>query len=68
MHTLNNLVLLTNNLYRNLASKISQLEPVVLLAARCYVAWAFFASGLTKLRDWDRAAAGGRRPGGGSPK
>lgn len=53
MHTLNNLVLLTNNLYRNLASKISQLEPFVLLAARCYVAWAFFASGLTKLRDWD---------------
>ena len=53
MHTLNNLVLSTNNVYRNLASKISLLEPVALLAARCYVAWAFFASGLTKLRDWD---------------
>ena len=53
MHTLNNLVLSTNNLYCNLTRKISLLEPVALLAARCYVAWAFFASGLTKLRDWD---------------
>jgi putative oxidoreductase len=29
------------------------LKPVALLAARLYVAWVFFASGLTKLRDWD---------------
>ncbi|MEQ9465082.1 MAG: DoxX family protein [Haliea sp.] len=34
-------------------------EPVVNLsflaqaAARCYTAWVFFASGLTKLRDWE---------------
>ncbi|MBA6263681.1 MAG: DoxX family protein [Colwellia sp.] len=53
MHTLKNLVLSISHLYRNVASKISLLEPVALLAARCYVAWAFFSSGLTKLRDWD---------------
>lgn len=53
MHTLKNLVLSISHLYRNVASKISLLEPIALLAARCYVAWAFFSSGLTKLRDWD---------------
>ncbi|MFT5718871.1 MAG: putative oxidoreductase [Oleiphilaceae bacterium] len=53
MHTLKNLVLSINHVYRNVASKISLLEPVALLVARCYVAWAFFSSGLTKLRDWD---------------
>lgn len=31
----------------------SFLKPLALLAARLYVAWVFFASGLTKLRDWD---------------
>jgi putative oxidoreductase len=46
-------VLSISHLYRNVASNISLLEPLALLAARCYVAWAFFSSGLTKLRDWD---------------
>ena len=32
---------------------LAWLKPVALLAARLYVAWVFFASGLTKLRDWD---------------
>ena len=53
MQTLNNLLLTTSQQYRNVASKISLLEPVALFAARFYVAWAFFASGLTKLRDWE---------------
>ncbi|MBA6336901.1 DoxX family protein [Colwellia sp. BRX8-7] len=53
MDTLQNLFLQTSFFYRNVASKISMLEPVALLAARFYVAWAFFASGLTKLRDWE---------------
>ncbi|MFT4941111.1 MAG: putative oxidoreductase [Paraglaciecola sp.] len=53
MHTLNNLVLSISHLYRNVARKISLLESVALLAARFYVGWAFFSSGLTKLRDWD---------------
>jgi len=29
------------------------LQPLALIAARIYVAWVFFAAGLTKLRDWD---------------
>jgi putative oxidoreductase len=53
MHTLNNLVLSIGHLYLNVVRKISLLEPVALLAARFYVGWAFFSSGLTKLRDWD---------------
>jgi putative oxidoreductase len=32
---------------------LESLQAPALLAARAYVAWAFFASGLTKLRDWD---------------
>lgn len=32
---------------------LSFFKPVALLGARLYVAWVFFASGLTKLRDWD---------------
>jgi len=28
-------------------------QPLVLLGARLYVAWVFFASGLTKIKDWD---------------
>ncbi len=53
MQTLQNLLLSISHFYRNLAGKVSMLEPVALLAARFYVAWAFFASGLTKLRDWE---------------
>jgi putative oxidoreductase len=32
---------------------LESLQPLALLAARLFVAQAFFASGLTKLRDWD---------------
>jgi putative oxidoreductase len=32
---------------------LNYLQPLALLAARFYVAWVFFASGLTKLKDWD---------------
>lgn len=32
---------------------LERLQPAAQLAARLYVAQAFFASGLTKLRDWD---------------
>ncbi len=53
MNTPHKLFLSTSHLYRDISSKISLLEPMALLAARCYVAWAFFASGLTKLSDWD---------------
>jgi putative oxidoreductase len=53
MQTLHPLLSSIVHFYRNIVGKISMLEPVVLLVARCYVAWAFFSSGLTKLRDWD---------------
>jgi putative oxidoreductase len=32
---------------------LDALKNPVLLAARAYVGWVFFASGLTKLRDWE---------------
>jgi len=40
-------------LYVALSSKVNLLQPLALLAARLYVGWVFFASGLTKLRDWE---------------
>jgi putative oxidoreductase len=36
---------------------LEALQPLALLAARLYVAKAFFLSGLTKLRDWDTTLA-----------
>ena len=36
---------------------LEMLQPVAQLAARLYVAQAFFLSGLTKLRDWDTTLA-----------
>lgn len=33
------------------------LQPLALLVARLYVAYVFFLSGLTKLRDWDTTLA-----------
>jgi len=42
-----------SHVYRNVACKVSLLEPVALLLARFYVGWAFFSSGLTKLNNWD---------------
>jgi len=53
MSTLNQLFLSMSDMYRYVACKVSLLEPIALLAARFYVGWAFFASGLTKLKDWD---------------
>jgi len=39
--------------YLQTSQLLSYLQPIALLAARLYVAWVFFAAGLTKLRDWD---------------
>lgn len=41
------------DLYLSVANKVNLFQPLALLAARIYVGWAFFASGLTKLNDWD---------------
>jgi putative oxidoreductase len=43
--------------WRRLVAAIETLQPAALLAARVYVGWAFFASGLTKLRDWGTTLA-----------
>jgi putative oxidoreductase len=40
-------------LYNTIFGKLDLLQPLLLLAARFYVAWIFFKAGLTKLRDWD---------------
>lgn len=40
-------------LYDAVFNKINLLQPLASLAARIYVGWVFFASGLTKLRDWE---------------
>ena len=39
--------------YFQAVSLIGYLQPLFLLGARLYVAWVFFAAGLTKLRDWE---------------
>lgn len=39
------------------AASFTWLQPAAQLAARWYVASVFFASGLTKLRDWDTTLA-----------
>ena len=39
--------------YYQTSNMINYLQPLALLAARFYVAWVFFAAGLTKLKDWD---------------
>ena len=44
-------------LVRRAIARVEALQPLALLAARLYVAQAFFLSGLTKLRDWDTTLA-----------
>lgn len=41
------------NLYVALTNRINLLQPLASLAARIYVGWVFFSSGLTKFRDWE---------------
>lgn len=38
---------------RRAVARVETLQPLALLAARLYVAQAFFLAGLTKLRDWE---------------
>ena len=44
-------------LARRAIAALEQLQPLAQLAARLFVAQAFFMSGLTKLRDWDTTLA-----------
>ena len=40
-------------IFNQVAGLLNLFQPVALLSARLYVAWVFFASGLTKIRDWE---------------
>ena len=42
---------------RQAIAVLEQAQPLAQLAARLYVAQVFFASGLTKLRDWETTVA-----------
>ena len=46
-----------HSMTRHAIGWLEALQPAALLAARLFVAQAFFASGLTKLRDWDTTLA-----------
>lgn len=39
--------------YAKATTLVDYLQPLALLAARFYVAWVFFAAGLTKIKDWE---------------
>jgi putative oxidoreductase len=45
------------SLWQHLTLALDALQPLAALAARIYVAYAFFLSGLTKLRDWSTTIA-----------
>jgi putative oxidoreductase len=40
-------------LWQPITSALDALQPLAALAARVYVAYVFFLSGLTKIRDWE---------------
>ncbi len=44
-------------LARRAIAAVETLQPLAQLAARLFVAQAFFASGLTKIRDWETTLA-----------
>lgn len=43
--------------WQHITRALDALQPLAALAARLYVAYAFFLSGLTKLRDWGTTVA-----------
>lgn len=45
------------NLWQYVTSALDALQPLAALLARLYVAYAFFLSGMTKLRDWGTTVA-----------
>jgi putative oxidoreductase len=52
-----NTILRLHALTQRGVTALESLQPLALFAARLYVAQVFFASGLTKLRDWDTTVA-----------
>jgi putative oxidoreductase len=53
---MNTFARLTHLVQRGIAG-LESLQPLAQLGARLYVAQAFFAAGLTKIRDWDTTLA-----------
>jgi putative oxidoreductase len=51
------LLTIAYSLNQKISALLESLQPLALLAARLFVGQAFFASGLTKLRDWDTTLA-----------
>ena len=48
------LIIPFSNFYDRLTAIVElYIQPLLNVSARTYVAWVFFASGLTKLRDWE---------------
>jgi putative oxidoreductase len=45
------------SLWQHITRALDTVQPLAALAARLYVAYAFFLSGLTKLRDWGTTIA-----------
>ncbi len=45
------------DLWSKLVTALEMLKNPALLAARVYVGWVFFASGLTKIKDWGTTVA-----------
>ena len=50
---MNNIVHFAVSQAARFSAGMTFLQPAALLLARLYVAWVFFASGLTKLDDWE---------------
>lgn len=43
--------------WSNMTTALDALQPLAALAARIYIAYVFFLSGLTKIRDWETTVA-----------
>lgn len=50
---MNSIINQLTSYYGRGANLLNFLQPISLLGARAYIAWVFFAAGLTKIKDWD---------------
>ena len=48
-----NFIMAIRDLHNHVVLWLSTLQPMILILARLYIAWAFFKAGLTKINDWD---------------
>ena len=48
-----NAILTIKNANNQVASWLTNLQPIILLSGRMYIAWVFFKAGLTKINDWE---------------